>query len=150
MFIAAGIVLPLAGLEAWSWRPPADGTAAAFFLASMMLAIALAAALTLLANIIVAVTLNERGVNTIMLPVVITLSGSILPLALFPEPLRVALRLLPFAGIVDIPYSLYFGGLAGAEAWAALGLQAFWAAVLIAAGRWALEAAMARLQMQGG
>jgi len=150
MFAAAGIAFPLLGLEAWSWRPPAVGAAFALFLVSMGLAVALAAAVTMLANVVVAATLNERGVNTVILPVVLTFSGSILPLALFPDPLRWTLRAQPFAGLVDIPYSLYFGGLVGREAWICLGLQAFWTVALIALGRWSLEATMARLQMQGG
>lgn len=150
MFLTAGLVLPLVGLEAWSWRPPASAAALGMFLVSMGLAVALAAAVIMLANVVVAATLNERGVNTIILPVVLTFSGSILPLALFPDPLRWALRAQPFAGLVDIPYSLYVGGLTGGEAWIGLGLQAVWTLALVMAGRRALEAVMARLQMQGG
>lgn len=150
MFLAAAVVMPLVGLEAWSWRPPADVAAFSLFALSMLLATALGAAVMMLANVVVAATMNERGVNTVILPVVLTFSGSILPLALFPDPVTTALRLQPFAGLVDIPYSIYFGGLAGPAAWAGLGLQAFWTVALIAVGRWALEATMARLQMQGG
>lgn len=150
MLLAAGIVLPLVGLDAWSWRPPAGLQAAALFTVSMLLTTALGAAVTMLANAVVAASMNERGVNTVMSPLVLILSGSILPLSLFPEPLRPFLLVQPLAGLVDIPYRIYLGSLAGADALAGLGLQAFWTAAFVLAGRRALAATMTRLQMQGG
>lgn len=150
MLLAAGIVLPLVGLDAWSWRSPAGLQAAALFTVSMLLTTALGAAVTMLANAVVAASMNERGVNTVMSPLVLILSGSILPLSLFPEPLRPFLLVQPLAGLVDIPYRIYLGSLAGADALAGLGLQAFWTAAFVLAGRRALAATMTRLQMQGG
>jgi ABC-2 type transport system permease protein len=60
------------------------------------------------------------------------------------------LHLQPFAGLVDIPFRIYFADLAGAVALQSLALQAGWTLVLIALGRFAMERVMRRLEMQGG
>src|SRR5689334_11577688 len=66
MLLAAGIVLPLVGLDAWAWQPPAGVTAALLFIVSLALMIALATAVLMLANVVVAASLNERGVNAVL------------------------------------------------------------------------------------
>jgi ABC-2 type transport system permease protein len=60
------------------------------------------------------------------------------------------LRLNPYAGVVDIPFRIWFGDLAGLDALAGIGLQLGWTAVLAVLGGWWLRGAMARLQVQGG
>jgi ABC-2 type transport system permease protein len=56
----------------------------------------------------------------------------------------------PFAGLVDIPYRIYFGGLTGWIALAGIAQMIAWTVVLGFAGHRALAAAMNRLQVQGG
>jgi ABC-2 type transport system permease protein len=150
MVLAAGIVLPLVGLEAWAWRPPADLAAALLFIPALALMTALAAAVVMLANIIVAASLNERGVNAVLTPLVIVFSGSLLPLNFYPDAMQPLLHLQPFAGLVDIPFRIYFADLAGAAALQGLALQAGWTVVLLGLGRLAMERVMRRLEMQGG
>ncbi len=43
---------------------------------------------------------------------VVLLSGMVDPLPLFPEWAQVALRSLPFAGLVDLPFRIYTGHIA--------------------------------------
>jgi ABC-2 type transport system permease protein len=150
MLIAAGIVLPLVGLEAWAWRPPAGPEAALLFVPAFALMILLAVAVLMLANVVVAVSLNERGVNAILTPLVVVFSGSLVPLGFFPDTMRTFLQLQPLAGLVDIPFRIYFADLNGADALAGLALQAGWTVVLIGLGRLAMERMMRRLEMQGG
>ena len=83
--------------------------------------------------------LNARGVNACCSPFTVVLSGSLIPLTLYPDWMHRALFVQPFAGVVDIPFRMYSGNLAGAAAWAGLGLQLFWTVVLIVGGRVALE-----------
>jgi ABC-2 type transport system permease protein len=111
--------------------------------------VALATAILMLANIVVAASLNERGVNAVLAPMVIVLSGQLLPLNFFPESVQTMLHLQPFAGLVDIPFRIYFADLAGAVAVQSLALQAAWTVVLIGLGRVAMERVMRRLEMQG-
>jgi ABC-2 type transport system permease protein len=150
MLLAAGIVLPLVGLEAWSWQPPSGVMAAMLFIPAFALMAALGAAVLMLANIIVAASLNERGVNAVLTPLVVVFSGSLLPLQFFPDAVRPFLHVQPFAGLVDIPFRIYFADLQGAAALQGLALQAGWTVVLVALGRLAMERMMRHLDMQGG
>lgn len=150
MVVAAGIVLPLVGLGDWAWRPPSGVTAALLFIPAFALMTALGAAVLMLANVIVAASLNERGVNAVLTPLVIVFSGSLLPLDFYPDALRPFLHVQPLAGLVDIPFRIYFADLTGAAALLGLALQAGWTLVLIGLGRLAMERMMRRLEMQGG
>ena len=150
MLLAAGIVLPLVGLEAWAWQPPPSAEAAALFVPAFALMILLAVAVLMLANVVVAASLNERGVNAILMPVVIVFSGNLVPLDFFPDAMRPFLRLQPLAGLVDIPFRIYFADLRGAAALQGLALQAGWIVVLVALGRVAMARMMRHLEMQGG
>jgi ABC-2 type transport system permease protein len=146
----AAVALPLAGFGDWAWQPPANLAAAAAFVASAVLALLLSTSMVMLLNIAAAAALNERGINALAAPVVIVFSGNLLPLALLPEAWQLALLLQPFAGVVDIPARLYFGLLHGPQALAALGLQCFWIAALVALGHRAMQRTMRNLEVQGG
>jgi ABC-2 type transport system permease protein len=150
MMLAAGIVLPLVGLGDWAWRPPSGVAAALLFIPAFVLMTMLGAAVLMLANIIVAASLNERGVNAVLTPLVIVLSGSLLPLNFYPDAWRPFLHVQPLAGLVDIPFRIYFADLSGDAALQGLALQAGWSVVLIVVGRLAMERMMRRLEMQGG
>ncbi len=150
MLLAAGVVLPLVGLEAWAWQPPAGPEAVALFVPAFVLMILLAVAVLMLANVVVAASLNERGVNAILMPTVVVFSGSLVPLDFFPDAMRPFLHLQPLAGLVDIPFRIYFADLRGAAALQGLALQAGWIVVLVALGRVAMARMMRHLEMQGG
>jgi ABC-2 type transport system permease protein len=150
MILFAAIVLPLVGLEAWAWRLPSGVMAAFLFIISFALMTALATAVLMLANIMVAASLNERGVNAVLAPLVIVFSGQLLPLNFFPKSVQLLLHLQPFAGLVDIPFRIYFANLAGTAALQSLALQAGWTLVLVGLGRFGMERVMRRLEMQGG
>jgi len=89
-------------------------------------------------------------VNAVLMPLVVVFSGSLLPLNFFPDALRPFLHVQPFAGLVDIPFRIYFADLRGGAALEGLALQAVWTLVLIGVGRRAMECVMRRLEMQGG
>ncbi|MBP9755762.1 MAG: hypothetical protein KBD40_12255 [Phenylobacterium sp.] len=150
MILAAGIILPLIGQGQWAWQPPASLPAALLFALSETLAIALACSIIMLINIVVVATLNARGVNILMQPMVIVFTGNLLPLALYPDAVRTALFVQPFAGTLDIPNRIYFGDLTGQMAWAGIGLQVFWTVLFVVLGRFWLARVMARLEVQGG
>jgi ABC-2 type transport system permease protein len=146
----AVVLLPLAGLDAWAWQPPATFAAGAFAAVSVVLALLLSAAFVMLLNIATAALLNDRGINALATPLVIVLSGNLLPLGLLPDTWQAVLVLQPFAGLLDIPVRLYFAEFTGWTAAGALGLQCFWIAVLATLGRLAMGSAMRRLDVQGG
>ena len=86
----------------------------------------LSAAVTLIINVAITAMLNDRGPNTLASPIVALFSGLIIPLAFFPDAARPWLRANPFAGLIDIPFSIYFGGLSGSSAAGAIALQFGW------------------------
>lgn len=150
MLLFAGAMLPLIGLGEWGWQPPSDLTALLGFAISTSLALLLSTAMLMLINIVTLMTLTDRGAIAMTVPLVITLSGNLLPLALFPDWLHTALLIQPFAGLLDIPMRIYMGKLAGTGALLGFALQSAWIGVLVALGRFAMSRALRRLEVQGG
>jgi ABC-2 type transport system permease protein len=150
MFALAGVALPLLGLDAWAWKPPANLAQAGLFAISLVLIVVLSSAFVMLMNIVAVATMDERGINTLVAALLIPLSGNLLPLALYPDGFQTFLLYQPFAGFLDIPLRIYFGGLTGPAAWGGIALQVFWAMLFIAIGCVWLARQMQRLQMQGG
>lgn len=150
MLAFAGVLLPLIGLEAWSWRPPPNLAQACLFGASAILLVALSSAWVMLLNLAAVRLLDERGVNALTSSVIIVFSGNLLPLPLFPDWMQGFLFVQPFAGMLDIPVRIYSGDLTGSRALAGLALQAGWTLAFVALGRAWMRRVMGRLQMQGG
>jgi ABC-2 type transport system permease protein len=148
--LIAGLLLPAVGLETWSLRPPPSVGAGVLFAVSMACAALLSTAMVQIITGVVVATLSDRGANAMAPALSNLLSGGIVPLLLFPAGLRDALFLQPFAGLVDIPYRIYLGQLAGQGALAGIGLQLGWTLVLALLGRAFLGRSLARLQLQGG
>jgi ABC-2 type transport system permease protein len=114
----------------------------------MGLAVLLSSAITVLLNVIVTALKTRRGAY-IAVVLVNPLSGMIVPLALLPAWAQSFLFWQPFAGLVDIPYRIYFGNLTGVSALAGLLAQTIWILLFIAIGRFWLEHVMRRVDMQG-
>ena len=57
---------------------------------------------------------------------------------------------LPFAGLIDTPFRIYSGHLAGAEALRALLVQAAWVVALVAAGHRLMALGIRKVVIQGG
>ncbi len=146
----AAVFLPLIGLADWAWKPPASLGAGLLALVSATLALALSSALLMLINLVVVATMNGRGIQILVVPLVVVFSGNLLPLALYPDWARTALLVQPMAGLFDIPCRIYFAALSGPTAWMGIGLQIFWTVALIGIGRPWMERIMTRLETQGG
>jgi ABC-2 type transport system permease protein len=146
----AAVLLPLVGLGKWGLPPPPTLAAGALFLVSAAGMILLSASITLITNVIMTAALTDRGPNTLVAPIVNLFSGAIVPLAFFPNAIRPWLRAQPMAGLVDLPFSIYFGGISGWGAANAIALQFGWTMALILIGRAWLGRVMRRLVVQGG
>src|SRR5688572_8654084 len=138
------------GLDAWAWQAPPSAAAGVAFCVSLGLALLLSTAALMWINVAVVALLDERGINALAAPVILVLSGNLLPLGLFPDAMSRFLELQPLACILDIPLRIYFGALSGPALLLGLGLQVFWTGVLVLAGRAALALALRRLEVQGG
>jgi ABC-2 type transport system permease protein len=148
MFALAGFAAPLLGLGEWSWKPPASPAAGLLFAVSISLTVLLSSSFTVLINCAVVALKTRRAAN--IAPIFVNaLSGMIVPLVLLPKWAQPFLFWQPFAGLVDIPYRIYFGNLVGDAALTGLFAQALWSAVFILAGRAWLARVMDRVDMQG-
>ena len=150
MVITAGFLLRVVGASSWALNPPASVNAAGLFVISMVLVIALSAAVSTMMDVITVATLSERGPQTLIGPLIIVFSGNLVPLPLFPDWAQTALRWQPFAALLDTPFRIYSAHLTGVDALFALARQAVWIVVLVLIGRALMTRVAARLQAQGG
>jgi len=129
---------------------PPSPAAALSCLLSLSLALILSCASSNLITISTLWTTAGDGMQRLFPALVMILSGTIVPLAFFPDWMQTGLRLLPFAGLADIPYRLYLGLIPPLEAAAALGIQAVWSGLFILLGAAILEKGLNRVVIQGG
>lgn len=150
MIITSAFLLRLVGASSWALNPPASVSAALLFIASMILVVALSAAVSMIMDITAVATLSDRGPSALIGPFIIVLSGNLIPLPLFPDWMQTFLRLQPFAGLLDTPFRIYTEHLAGSDAALSLARQAIWIVLLVVLGRFMMSRVAARLQAQGG
>ena len=95
-------------------------------------------------------TLDSRGMQAMLNLLMMTFSGNILPLTLFPDSWQRVITLLPYAQILDAPIRLYAGEWTAAQAPRVLLIQALWILALMAAGLLLWRQNRRRLIVQGG
>ena len=95
-------------------------------------------------------TLSGRGITILVTTGAWIFSGITLPLPLFPAWAQQVLSVLPFAGLMDVPFRLYLGHLPPSALAASLAHQAVWILVFLALGRWLVHRGTRRLVVQGG
>jgi ABC-2 type transport system permease protein len=117
---------------------------------SVVLAVAVSFGIRFLVNLCSFWLLDYRGPVVLAIAVNLVLSGAVIPLAFFPEPLATLMRLTPFAAVVQAPVDLYVGEPIGGSIALVLALQVFWAVTLYAAGQLVLAAGTRKLVLQGG
>ncbi len=150
LLAARGAVPVVAGALVFdlAFAPVAVAPAAA---ASVLLGIAVAVGLVFLVNLAVFWTLDYTGVGGFAVLAGTLLSGLALPVNYFPEPLGAVVRALPWAATLQLPVEMLLGEHRGAgDVAAVLATQAFWVVALAAAGRLVLAKATRKVVVQGG
>lgn len=145
MFVIATFLMPK-GL-AMAWPGP---TAMAAWLISVLGAVLLSAAITVLMQTTMFYTVTGDGVTRILPNVVIVLSGLVIPLPLFPDWMQTVLRYQPFSGVFSDPSLLFCGTLPAREIFRVFPLQLFWTAGFILIGRAILLRGLRKLTVAGG
>ena len=95
-------------------------------------------------------TLDPRGVQAMLNLLMMTLSGNILPLTLFPDSWQKVITLLPYAQLLDAPIRLYTGDAPVTDAARILMIQAGWVLLLTLLGVWLWNRHQRRIVLQGG
>ncbi|MNK62675.1 hypothetical protein D3C87_818620 [compost metagenome] len=105
---------------------PPTPDAAALFVLSALLGIAVNFSMTLMLNLTAFWILETFGIQMILRWVSMALSGAVVPVWFFPGAFQAIALALPFQAIYSTPLSIYVGKLQGPTAWAFIGIQAFW------------------------
>lgn len=131
-------------------RPPASVEAGVLYLASVALAYVVVTWMGLLMGMIAFWTLETGGIEAIYRFLNLFFAGGLVPLWLFPGPLRTFAELLPFQTQGHIPMSIYVGRITGTDALLGLAVQAVWAVLLGLLVRWVYARALRKVVVQGG
>lgn len=129
---------------------PASLSALVMFCLALAGSVALAGAISLLFTLSLLWTISGEGISRLGPAVVFLLSGTVVPLPLFPPWMQPILSALPFRGLMDVPFRLYLGQMPWQEGSFALAQQWGWVAGLLLLGRWLLALGVRRLVVQGG
>lgn len=144
--LLAGMIMPLS----YRLSMPASLEGLLFMILSVFSAFLLC---TAFAMFVCAVRLNitlGEGPTYILMLIGGVLSGSYLPLQLWPQFMQKFLLYQPFAGYLDIPLRLYIGTMSPSSAIYAICLQLFWVLVFIIAGRALMSHRLKSIIVQGG
>jgi ABC-2 type transport system permease protein len=142
MFIIAGIFF---GLHA-----PASIESGIAFVLSVLAAVLLSASITVLMSTTLFWTISGDGIVRILPSFIMLFSGITIPLPLFPDWAQPIINLLPFRGLMDLPFRLYMGHIPAHEAPFIIFTQLIWTSLIILLGRWLLVRASGRIIIQGG
>jgi len=131
-------------------RPPPSAASGAAWLLTTLGATLLNTAFMTLVTLTMFWTLSGEGMLRLAPFVVYLFSGMLLPLAFWPDGAQPLLRLLPFRGMVDVPFRVYLGQISPTQALGEFTVQLLWITVLVLAGRGLLARGTRRLVIQGG
>lgn len=129
---------------------PADGVSFLLFLLTMILALWMANAFTLLIYILCFYTMSPMGLRTLSTTAIEFFSGALIPLPFLPDGFRQFCELLPFASMQNLPFRVYSGDLAGYEAVFFIFLQLFWILCFTLLEQLLLKRALKKVVVQGG
>lgn len=120
------------------------------FLLSCLLSYLLSFYLNLLFGYLAFFLMNIWGFSILKNSIISFFSGSLIPLAFFPDAFRRILEQLPFASLVYVPTMVYMGKYTGSELAVILLKQVLWIGVFVAISRLLWHWAKNRLAVQGG
>jgi ABC-2 type transport system permease protein len=148
--IFRGIPTFLLGAVLFSISVTTDPALWLAFALSLVCAVWISFGLRFIANLASFWLLDYRGPIMVVVWTNGLLSGLLVPLNYWPERAEEVVRLLPFAGLVQIPVDIILGKSTEADLAIALALQAGWAVALMLAGRLMLAMAVRKVVVQGG
>ena len=145
--LAIACAMPGAGMRL---SPPASAAGFLVFLLSVVTMFLLSNAFAMLVTSIrVSITWGE-GPTSLMMLICGVMSGSYLPLPLWPDFMQPFLYLQPFAGQLDLPVRLYCGAILPGSAAPVFALQLGWTLIFIVAGRIVMRGKLSKIIIQGG
>ena len=95
-------------------------------------------------------TINASGIRLVGSAVTGILSGFIIPLPFFPEPVLKVVNILPFASMQNLPFFIYSGYIGERDAVFKILTQILWIIVFYITGRLLMRKALKKVIVQGG
>ena len=148
--VAGSGLVALLSIIFFNLLPPPSLIAAMLFIVSALLGYVVSFLIGFVLALSAAWLMNNEGIGWMVWFASRLLSGTVIPLSLFPDWLRGLPGVLPFRATVSDPLTIYLGHATGVNALAVLGIQMFWIVVLYAGVRWLLPKALRRLDIMGG
>jgi ABC-2 type transport system permease protein len=148
-FLTRGLAPTVIGVVLFDIVIPTPGAAAAF-LVSLVLAVTTSFTLRFLTACSAFWLLDQSGVKMLSGFLALFMSGMVLPLVVFPEPLRSIALALPWASFLQTPADIWLGQRTGWGVVTGLGAQVAWIVVLLALCQVVLSAATRKVVVQGG
>jgi ABC-2 type transport system permease protein len=141
-FVVGTLVLPT--------RLPQHPATWIAFLCSVAAAVGVAFAYGFIVELTAFWLIEIRGLRQFAWLTAQFMSGTFVPLVLFPDWMQPTARALPFAAMVQLPVEIFLGKHHGVDLLGVYAHQLVWAAVLITAGRLVLARAVRKVVVQGG
>ena len=148
--LTRGLAPTVVGWILFDIRWPASAPAALGVLLSILLAVTVSFAMRFLFASSAFWLLDAQGARMLSGVLALFWSGMVLPLVIFPGPLKQVALALPWASYLQTPADIWLGHRTGWSMVGGLGLQAFWAATLLACCQVVLRAATRKVVLQGG
>jgi ABC-2 type transport system permease protein len=131
-------------------RVPQHPATLPLFVVSSFLAVVVSFGCRLLVNLVAFWLVDVRGVITLYVVASNVLCGLLVPVPFYPGWLRAVAYATPFPSMLQTPVDVAVERVSGVDAAAALGVQAVWASVVLAAAVLVLSRGTRRLVVQGG
>ena len=134
------------------WRPvlPASVSGLCFALGALLLGLLCVTALENISMGFTMRTLDSRGMQGLLNMLMMTFSGNILPLTLFPDSWQRVITLLPYAQLLDAPIRFYTGSYGASDTVRVFLVQGAWTVLLVGFGTWLWRVNQRKLILQGG
>ena len=136
--------------KGWGVMLPVSGGALCCAITALLVGLCCVCALESITMGITMRTLDPKGIQSILNLLMMTLSGNLLPLTLFPDSWQKVITMLPYAQLLDAPIRLYTGVYAITSAPRVLLVQVMWAFLLGGMGVLLWRRNQHRLIIQGG
>lgn len=134
----------------WGIEAPASAAAFLLFLLGILMGLFCVTALEMINVAVTMRTIDNRGISAMLNLLMLTFSGNLLPLTLFPDSWQRIIRFLPYSQLLDAPIRLYNGQAVLSEAPEMLLIQGFWVLSLAALGVFMWRTNLKRIVVQGG
>ncbi len=120
------------------------------FLISLVLALGVVVAFSMLMFISLFYTVAQRGIKIIVTAVTSFLSGGIIPLPFFPKEILGVIKFLPFSAMQNVPLLVYSGNIKGVEAIEGIVFQIVWLIILVIIGQLLMRRSLKKVVVLGG